>query len=74
MNLSPAGFDRIMEAIMRYQGQPRYILNKTWGGLRVIVHDRHNLSEACNTDQIKKRGESDILLPSWKRCRWCLGE
>jgi hypothetical protein len=27
-----------------------------------------------NTDQIKKRGESDLLRPGWKRCRWCLGE
>jgi hypothetical protein len=52
----------------------RYILNKTWGGLRVIVHDRHNLTERCNTDALKKRGESDLLMPSWKRCRWCLGE
>ena len=53
---------------------PRYILNKTWGGLRVIAHDRYNLTERCNTDQIKKRGESDILLPGMKRCRHCLGE
>lgn len=59
---------------MQRANLPRYILNKTWGGLRVIVHDRENLTERCNTDQIKKRGESDILLPRWKRCKHCLGE
>ncbi len=50
---------------------PRYILNKTWGGLRIIVHDRHYLSESCNTDAIKKRGEAKELDPRWKKCERC---
>ena len=50
---------------------PRYILNKTWLGLRVVVHDRHNLTERCNTDQIKRRGEARELNLRWRKCRWC---
>jgi hypothetical protein len=53
---------------------PRYILNKTWGGLRIIAHDRHNLTERCNTDAIKKRGESRTLCDSWIRCSHCMGK
>jgi hypothetical protein len=53
---------------------PRYILNKTWFGLRVVVHDRENLTERCNSDQIKRRGESRALNPTWRRCKWCFGD
>jgi hypothetical protein len=48
-----------------------YILNKTWFGLRVVVHRRAGLSERCNTDDIKRRGEADGLDPRWHKCRWC---
>jgi len=66
---SPKGWD----GLMRGRGLPRYILNRTWFGLRVVVHDRENLTERCNTDQIKRRSEARELDPSWKKCRWCFG-
>lgn len=46
----------------------RFILNV---GAKV-VHDRHNLREDCNTDQIEKRRNSDNYPKSYRPCEHCM--
>jgi len=54
-----------------------YILNRTWLGLRVVVHRRASLAEGCNVDWARQaprrqaEAEADELDPRWHKCRWC---
>jgi len=57
----------------------RYIVNLANG----VIHDRENLTENCNTDDIKVRGEADeedvedigdylvIGEMEYVKCDWC---
>ena len=60
----------------------RYIVNLATG----VIHDRENLTENCNTDDIKARGEADpeditedniglgtMLIGDmeYDKCEWC---
>lgn len=54
-----------------------YILNRSWLGLRVIVHRRATLTERCNVDWARQaprrqaESEADELDPRWHKCPWC---
>lgn len=48
----------------------RFILNVD----AKVVHDREHLTEACNSDQIKKRRYSDAPLMSYAPCQHCMVE
>jgi hypothetical protein len=41
----------------------RYVLNKATG----VYHDRHALTERCNTDQIDFMGESESPFSTYSR-------
>ena len=46
----------------------RYILNT----IDQVAHDRHELHEECNTDQIVKRRNSDTVPKSYRLCQHCM--
>lgn len=46
----------------------RYILNV----IEQVAHDRHELSESCNVDQIVKRRNSDAVPKTYHLCQHCM--
>ena len=45
----------------------RYILNLE----TKVAHDRRNLSEECNTDQIVRKRRSDFIPKGYVQCEHC---
>lgn len=47
-----------------------YILNRD----NKVVHDADNLSEKCNTDQIRLRRVVGVVPDSYRKCEHCMPE
>jgi hypothetical protein len=46
---------------------PRYL----WSTDSDVYHDRSELTEQCNTDQLKDRNLSDVVPPGKRPCGHC---
>lgn len=45
----------------------RYLLNLD----AKVAHDRTNLRESCNTDDVKRRRQSDVIPRGYTLCQHC---